>query len=151
MTFFCATTTSPGAAATVPKMSDLTTVKAFLTQPAYTAFWQAMAVEDRLGGVAVPTLEVGGTWDQEDMWGTQAEYAALKQHDDPGLSGARPWDHGGWQRKARRLGSEFGRLNSASDGNRVSQEVLRRRSFEKFLKDRPGFDLADTASFRTRR
>ena len=25
----------------------------------------------------VPTLEVGGYWDQEDMWGPQAEYEAL--------------------------------------------------------------------------
>jgi hypothetical protein len=67
----------------------LPTAKAFLTQPAYTKFWQEMAVENHLAGVEVPTLEVGGYWDQEDMWGTQAEYAALKQHDAKrGLSGA---------------------------------------------------------------
>ena len=97
-----------GAVATVPKMSDLPTAKAFLTQPAYTAFWQAMAVEDRLARVEVPTLEVGGYWDQEDMWGTQAEYAALKKHDAArGLSGAGPGTtaagsarRGGWDRSS---------------------------------------------------
>ncbi len=47
----------------------------------YTKFWQDMAVETHLTKVEVPTLEVGGWWDQEDMWGTQAEYAALEPHD----------------------------------------------------------------------
>ena len=62
-------------AANAAGMEDLPTAKAFLTQPAYTKFWQDMAVEQQLTKVEVPTLEVGGWWDQEDMWGTQAEYA----------------------------------------------------------------------------
>ena len=62
-------------------MENLPTAKMFLTQPEYTKFWQDMAVEKHLTKVEVPTLEVGGWWDQEDMWGTQAEYAALKPHD----------------------------------------------------------------------
>ena len=138
-----------GAVATVPKMSNLPTVKAFLTQPAYTAFWQAMAVEDRLGGVEVPTLEIGGYWDQEDMWGTQAEYAALKKHEHQVFLVLGPWDHGGWQGTARRLGSEFGRLNFGEPTGTEFRKRFEAPFFEKFLKDRPGFDLDDTASFRT--
>jgi hypothetical protein len=137
------------AVATVPKMSDLPTAKAFLTQPAYTAFWQAMAVEDRLNKVTVPTLEVGGYWDQEDMWGTQAEYAALKQHDDPVYLALGPWNHGGWQGTARRLGSDFGRLDFGEPTGNEFRKSFEAPFFEKYLKDRPGFDLADTASFRT--
>ena len=68
-------------AAKAAKMENLPTAKVFLTQPAYTKFWQDMAVERHLTKVEVPTLEVGGWWDQEDMWGTQAEYAALEPHD----------------------------------------------------------------------
>ncbi len=64
-------------AAAFAKIADLPTAKAFLTQPTYTAFWQAMAVQTHLAQVTVPTLEVGGFWDQEDMYGTQAEYAAM--------------------------------------------------------------------------
>ena len=54
-------------AAHAAKMENLPTAKIFLTQPAYTKFWQDMAVEKHLTKVEVPTLEVGGWWDQEDM------------------------------------------------------------------------------------
>jgi len=60
----------------------------------------------------------------------------LKQHDESGLSGARPWDHGGWQRKARRLGSEFGRLNFGEPTGTEFRKRFEAPFFEKFLKDR---------------
>jgi len=92
-------------AAAAAKMSDLPTAKAFLTEPTYTRFWQEMAVERHLNRVEVPTLEVGGYWDQEDMWGTQAEYAALKPHDTkysscsaPGTTAAGSSPPGAWAR-----------------------------------------------------
>jgi len=138
-----------GAVATVPKMSDLPTVNAFLTQPAYTKFWRDMAVQDKLAKVEVPTLEVGGYWDQEDMWGTQAEYAALQKHGDQVFLVLGPWNHGGWQGAARQLGSEFGRLNFGEPTGTEFRKRFEAPFFEKFLKDRPGFDLADTASFRS--
>lgn len=149
--FFLRRVNFAGAVATVPRMNDLPTVKAFLTQPAYTNFWRNMAVEDHLTKVEVPTLEVGGYWDQEDMWGTQAEYAALKQHDDRHqvylVLG--PWNHGGWQGTGRRLGSEFGRLDFGEPTGSEFHKRFEAPFFERYLKDRPGFDLADTASFRT--
>ena len=138
-----------GAVATVPKMSDLPTVNAFLTQPAHTKFWRDMAVQDKLAKVEVPTLEVGGYWDQEDMWGTQAEYAALQKHGDQVFLVLGPWNHGGWQGAARQLGSEFGRLNFGEPTGTEFRKRFEAPFFEKFLKDRPGFDLADTASFRS--
>jgi len=135
----------------VPKMNDLPTVKAFLTQPAYTSFWKAMAVQLHLNTVDVPTLEVGGYWDQEDMWGTQAEYAALKKHDAQHevFMVLGPWNHGGWQGMGRSLGSEFGRIEFGEPTGTEFQQLFEAPFFEKYLKDRPGFDLVDTASFRT--
>ncbi len=138
-------------AAAAAKMSALPTAQAFLTQPAYTGFWQSMAVEDDLADVPVPALEVGGYWDQEDMWGTQAEYAALKQHD------ARhqvflvlgPWNHGGWDGPGRTLTSSFGGLDLGEPTGTEFRRDFEAPFFEKYLKDRPGFSLADTASFRT--
>jgi hypothetical protein len=149
--FFLRNGNFAGAVTTVPKMSYLPTVKAFLSQPAYTAFWQAMAVEDHLTKVEVPTLEVGGYWDQEDMWGTQAEYAALKKHDAEHevFLVLGPWNHGGWQGAGRLLGSEFGRLNFGEPTGNEFRKRFEAPFFEKYLKDRPGFDLVDTASFRT--
>ena len=138
-------------AAAAAKMSDLPTAKAFLEQPAYTKFWQDMAVENHLTRVEVPTLEVGGYWDQEDMWGTQAEYSALEKQDagHEVFLVLGPWNHGGWQGVGRRLGSDFGRLDFGEPTGTEFRKTMEFPFFEKYLKDRAAFDLADTASFRT--
>ncbi|MCU1223715.1 MAG: hydrolase CocE/NonD family protein [Edaphobacter sp.] len=128
-------------------MSELPTAKAFLAQPAYTDYWQAMAVEPHLTKVEVPTLEVGGWWDQEDMWGTQAEYAALEPHDanHEVFMVLGPWNHGGWFPTTRHLGTlDFG----AATGDQY-RKTIETPFFEKYLKDRAGFDLKEIASFRT--
>ncbi|GGG80414.1 CocE/NonD family hydrolase [Edaphobacter dinghuensis] len=128
-------------------MSKLPTAKAFLTQPAYTKFWRDMAVQTHLTKVEVPALEVGGWWDQEDMWGTQAEYAALERHDTKHevFLVLGPWNHGGWEWTTRHLGAlDFG----ASTGDQY-RKTVEAPFFEKYLKDRGGFDLKDTDSFRT--
>jgi hypothetical protein len=141
-----------GAAEADPKITKLPTAHAFLTQPAYTKFWQDMAVENHLNKVEVPTLEVGGYWDQEDMWGTQAEYAALKPHDSAHevFLVLGPWNHGSWEGgSGRRLGSQFGRLDFGEATATEFRRTMEFPFFEKYLKDRPGFDLDDTASFRT--
>jgi len=134
-------------AADAAKMENLPTAKIFLTQPAYTKFWQDMAVEKRLTKVEVPTLEVGGWWDQEDMWGTQAEYAALKPHDTKNevFMVLGPWNHGGWGPTTRHLGVlDFG----AATGDQY-RKTIEAPFFEKYLKERAGFDLTGVASFRT--
>ena len=134
-------------AAKAAGMENLPTAKMFLKQPAYTKFWRDMGVEWHLTKVEVPTLEVGGWWDQEDMWGTQAEYAALEPHDTRHevFMVLGPWNHGGWGATTRHLGAlDFGQ--PAGDEYRKTIEAP---FFEKYLKDRAGFDLKDIASFRT--
>jgi uncharacterized protein len=132
-------------------MKKLPTAQAFLTQPAYTTFWQEMAVQPRLTKVEVPTLEVGGYWDQEDMWGTQAEYAALKQHDTKQevFLVLGPWNHGGWGGTGSKLGSELGQISFGEATGTEFRKTMEAPFFERYLKDRAGFDLADTASYRT--
>ncbi len=134
-------------AAAAAKMSNFPTAKIFLTQPSYTTFWQAMAVEKHLTKVEVPTLEVGGWWDQEDMWGTQAEYAALKPHDTKHevFMALGPWNHGGWGGP----GSALGAVNFGAPTGEEYRKMIEAPFFEKYLKGKPGFDLKDTASFRT--
>jgi len=141
-------------------MTELPTAKRFLTEPTYTKFWQDMAVEKRLGKPEVPTLEVGGYWDQEDMWGPQAEYAALRSHEaanDPlhkVFLVLGPWNHGGWARGPHSPGDElaspFGKVTfdgqKTADFYRTNFEAP---FFEFYLKGKPGFELQDTASFRT--
>jgi putative CocE/NonD family hydrolase len=134
-------------AAKAGKMTDLPTAKAFMAHPEYSKFWQDMAVQKHLTRVEVPTLEVGGWWDQEDMWGTQAEYAALNPHDSKGevFLVLGPWNHGGWGGTTRHLGAlDFGAATGAQ-----YRKTIEAPFFEKYLKDKSGFDLKDTASFRT--
>jgi putative CocE/NonD family hydrolase len=134
-------------AAESAKISHLPTTKIFLTQPAYTKFWQDMAVESHLTKVEVPTLEVGGWWDQEDMWGTQAEYAALKPHDKKGevFMVLGPWNHGGWGGPGKTLGAvDFGQPTGEE-----YRKTIEFPFFEKYLKGQNGFDLKGVASFRT--
>jgi len=134
-------------AANAAKMENLPTAKMFLTQPAYVKFWQDMAVEPHLTKVEVPTLEVGGWWDQEDMWGTQAEYAALKPHDKKHevFLVLGPWNHGEWSVPNHSLGA----IDFGSDTGTYYRKTFEAPFFEKYLKGRTGFDLEDTASFRT--
>src|SRR6201985_2948792 len=134
-------------AAQAAKMENLPTAKVFLAQPAYTKFWQDMAVEKHLTKVEVPTLEVGGWWDQEDMWGPQAEYAALEPHDkdhDVFLV-LGPWNHGGWNRRTLSLGA----INFGVDAGEQYRKTIEGAVVEKYLKGRGEFELKNTASFRT--
>jgi putative CocE/NonD family hydrolase len=138
-------------------MENLPTAKVFLSEPSYVTFWKDMAVEPHLKAPEVPTLEVGGTWDQEDMWGTQAEYAALRAHEKQGDAAHRvylvlgPWNHGGWSRPdCTELMSKWGGVSYG--GQDLCGEYRREFEtpfFERYLKGRAGFDLQDTASFRT--
>jgi putative CocE/NonD family hydrolase len=134
-------------AATAEGITGLPTAKVFLAQPSYVKFWQDMAVEKHLSSPEVPTLEVGGYWDQEDMWGTQAEYAALKPHDagHEVFLALGPWNHGGWGGAGRTLGV----LNFGQPTGLEYRKTIEAPFFETYLKGRAGFDLKDTASFRT--
>ena len=54
------------------------TWQAFVAHPAYDRFWQARAVQRILKAPQVPTLTVGGWWDQEDRYGPLATYARAR-------------------------------------------------------------------------
>ena len=71
-----------------------------MAHPAYDAYWQARAVQRGLKAPAVPTLTVGGWWDQEDRYGPLATYRALERGDTGNRNSLvmGPWNHGGWRR-----------------------------------------------------
>src|ERR1051326_8454548 len=64
--------------------------------PAYDAYWQERALTRAMTRTEVPTLFVGGWWDQEDVYGPQALYHALERHDTNGWNYIvlGPWYHG---------------------------------------------------------
>ena len=125
----------------------LPTWKAFFDHTAYDSFWQARGVEHHLDKVTVPTLTVGGYYDQEDIYGAPEEYAQLEKHDGrhENFLVLGPWRHGSWSQTARHLGA----LQYGGPIGRDYRAQIEAKFFAKYLKDEPGFDLEDTASFQT--
>src|SRR6184192_2990909 len=74
------------------------TWRRFAGHPAYDSVWQAKSLPRYFTHTTVPTLTVGGWWDQEDEYGPLASYAALERTDTAGLSHLvmGPWYHGQW-------------------------------------------------------
>lgn len=125
----------------------LPTWKLFLDDPAYDTVWSSRGVEHNLREVTVPTLSVGGYYDQEDMFGPQEEYSTLEpldnRHENFLVLG--PWRHGSWSSSSRHLGNlDYGEPIGTEFRARIETKF-----FGHYLKDAPGFDLEDTASFQT--
>jgi hypothetical protein len=125
----------------------LPTWKLFLDHPAYDAVWSSRAVENALNSVTVPTLTVGGYYDQEDMYGPQEEYAKLEPHDTnrENFLVLGPWRHGYWSSSSERLGN----LNYGEPIGMEFRKQIEAKFFAHYLKGQPGFGLEDTASFQT--
>ncbi len=131
---------------------SLPTWQDFLEHPSYDPVWRSRGVEYHLNAVAVPTLTVGGYYDQEDMWGPQEEYKRLEPHDaaHQNFLVLGPWRHGSWAATSRHIGAlQYG----AAIGEQYRQQI-EARFFAHYLKDAPGtnpsgFALVDTASFQT--
>jgi putative CocE/NonD family hydrolase len=122
----------------------------FLEHPAYDHVWSSRGVEHALDKVAVPTLTVGGYYDQEDMYGPQEEYARLEpedtKHQNYLVLG--PWRHGSWGSSARHLGN----LDYTQAIGKEFRVEIEAKFFAHYLKDDPasnasGFRLENTASF----
>jgi putative CocE/NonD family hydrolase len=83
-----------------------------VAHPAWDAYWQQRAVPNYLKETSVPTLVVGGWWDQEDLYGPLATYKQLEKtdRDNQVFLVMGPWNHGGWSGgPGRRLGAiDFG-------------------------------------------
>jgi hypothetical protein len=125
----------------------LPTWELFLEHPAYDNAWSSRGVEHVLNAVQVPVLSVGGYYDQEDMWGPQAEYNALEPHDAKreNFLVLGPWRHGSWAQSTRHLGA----IQYGEPIGKEFRAQIEAKFFGHYLKDEPGFDLEDTASFQT--
>jgi hypothetical protein len=125
----------------------LPTWKLFLDHPQYDFVWSSRAVEDAPNAVTVPTLTVGGYYDQEDMYGPQEEYRKLEAHDSKheNFLVLGPWRHGSWSSSSWSLGNlDYGEPIGSEFRARIEAKF-----FAHYLKGEPGFDLEDTASFQT--
>lgn len=130
--------------------------KKIIDNPAYTPFWQAQAVDKLLLAkpTTVPTLTVHGLYDQEDIYGPIASYAAMEKTDprnDHNYLLIGPWFHGQqdpWFHGAS--GSHLGPIPWGSDTTRYFLYEAMLPFFDQYLKDRaPASPIAPVRAFRT--
>jgi hypothetical protein len=105
----------------------------FVAHPAYDAFWKARALPGYLTRLTVPTLTVGGWWDQEDFYGALKTYATLERLDRQGQNyiAVGPWNHGGW---SRGKGDKLGNISFGSNTGEFFRDSVQAPWFAYYLK-----------------
>jgi uncharacterized protein len=121
--------------------------RAFIEHPTWDSYWQARATNLYLKDTSVPTLIVGGWWDQEDMYGPLALYKALNKTDNDNqvflVMG--PWNHGGWGGRGRK----FGAVDWGTDTGREYRENIQAPFFARHLKDKGNYTPAEASIYRS--
>ena len=116
-----------------------------LTQhPAYDQYWQGQALDRVLARapLAVPTLIVGSLWDQEDIYGAPAAFAATKASANAHLV-LGPWDHG----QANGTAFALGPIDWGSDTGRSFRREVLIPFLDQYLKGAPPAGIARVTAF----
>jgi hypothetical protein len=112
------------------------------SHPTYDGFWQAKALDKALAAHPsdVPTLWEQGLWDQEDMWGANHAWLALKAagHEANNWLVMGPWHHS----QVNREGYNLGPFRRDGDTARQFRHDMVLPFFNQYLKDGPPADLA---------
>jgi putative CocE/NonD family hydrolase len=142
---------SAGALADAYGMGQLGFWNKIVAHPDYDAFWSDQAVDRILAAqpLKVPVMIVHSLWDQEDIYGAQAVYRALKPKDSTGqlvklVMG--PWHHG----QEIGQGSTLGALQFGSDTGKYFRQRVLRPYLAQYLKDgAPRADVAPVTAYET--
>jgi putative CocE/NonD family hydrolase len=132
-------------------IDQLNFAKKLFEHPAYDSYWQEQALDRILAKkpLTVPTMTVVGRWDQEDIYGAYATYAAVEPKDkDNKLNSlvVGPWRHSGVNYE----GSSLGALKFTGDTAREFRREVMLPFFNQYLKDgAPGFDTPPVWSYQT--
>jgi len=120
----------------------------FVAHSSYDDFWKRHAVSYSLKNVTVPNLNVGGFWDQEDLFGPLYTYQRLEKTDTKGINFfvAGPWNHGGW---ARGKGNSLGDIPFADDTSAHFREKIEAPWFAYYLHDKGSLPLKEALMFQT--
>jgi putative CocE/NonD family hydrolase len=125
--------------------------KLALEHPSYDAYWQAKAMPPLLAANrtnSVPTLNVHGWFDQEDIYGAPATYAVLEKSDtanDRNFFTAGPWYHG----QAWANGENIGAMRWSEDTAKRWREDVLAPFLAQYLKDAPAHGLSAATVFET--
>jgi putative CocE/NonD family hydrolase len=143
---------SAAAAANSFGMQQLPFWQRLIAHPAYDHYWSAQAVDKILGArpLTVPTLYIHSQWDQEDIYGATAAFAAT--YAAAGVSRQNshlvigPWRHGGGNGD----GSSLGAIKFDGDTGRWFRRNVLLPFLDAHLKDgAPPADIATVTAFET--
>jgi len=141
---------SAGALAKTHGLDELGYWRELVAHTAYDSFWQGQAVDKLLAKdpPKVPMLIVSGLFDQEDIYGGPALYAALAGSDPQGervhlVLG--PWNHGQGRREGRGIGPILFEGDTASWFRRTVMQPF----LDYYLKDGPKPDTPRVLVYET--
>jgi putative CocE/NonD family hydrolase len=132
-------------------LDQLNFTKKIFEHPAYDSFWQEQALDRILAKrpLTVPTMTVVGRWDQEDIYGAYATYAALEPKDkanDMNHLVVGPWRHSGVNGE----GSTLGALKFTGDTAEQFRREVMLPFFNQYLQDdAPKFATPPVWSYQT--
>lgn len=118
-----------------------------VAHPAWDEFWQKRAVPEYLKETSVPTLVVGGFWDQEDLYGPLATYKMLEKtdRDNQVFLVMGPWNHGGWGGPGRRLGA----IDFGAQTGKYFRSQIQAPFFAHYLKDKGKLNISEATIFQS--
>jgi putative CocE/NonD family hydrolase len=132
-------------------IDQLNFTKKIFEHPAYDSYWQEQALDRILAArpLKVPTMTVVGRWDQEDIYGAYASYAAVEPKDkgnDMNHLVVGPWRHSGVNYE----GSTLGPLKFSGDTAAEFRRDVMVPFFNQYLKDEaPKADTPPVWSYQT--
>ena len=135
---------SAGAYGDAMGMEQLPFWRRLAQHPAYDEYWQDQAVDRILAAksLTVPTLLVGGEWDQEDIYGAPAVFDAVKSSANAHLV-LGPWYHG----QANSTGYSLGPFDWGLDTSKWFRENILLPFLNQYLKGGPQADIARVTAF----
>ncbi|GJI92500.1 CocE/NonD family hydrolase [Duganella hordei] len=124
-------------------LDQLNFTRKIFEHPAYDSYWQHQALDKILAKrqLKVPTMTVVGYWDQEDIYGAYATYAAVEPQDTANNKNflvVGPWRHSGVNAE----GSGLGVFKFTGDTALEFRRDVMQPFLDQYLKD--GAPVADT-------
>ena len=120
----------------------------FVAHSSYDEFWKRHAVAYTLKNATVPDLNVGGWWDQEDLFGPLMTYERLEKTDTKNMNFLveGPWNHGGW---AHGPGNTLGEIPFHNDTGEYFRDRVEAPWFAYWLHDKGSVPLKEALLFQT--
>jgi putative CocE/NonD family hydrolase len=118
----------------------------FVLHPNYDSYWKKQALPELLDSPRVPTLNVGGWWDQEDLYGPQQEFKTWEKRDAHHYNHLvlGPWNHGGW---GFLKGDKLGKISFDSATGEYFRKFIQARWFAWYLKGKGDGNFAKAITF----